>query len=182
MTEDEKYKITVTGPGHKFERTIEATTANQILNLIMTGAVSPTSGVVGRTPGSGGGASGGGASDISTLNPKQFIAQKKPKTQYERIACLAYYLTTVRNTPQFGTEEITALNTEAAQATIKNAPVIVRDTTLKYKYLSAAADRNKQITALGEAVVEALPDREAVAAAIAEYRTPKGRKRATKKK
>jgi hypothetical protein len=180
------YTVAVTGPGHDFNREIDEPLAIQILNLVTTGSLTagPTGGNLTNGSGTGGfaGPTSGGDTNFLNLNPKQFIAQKKPKTQYERIACLAYYLTNARNTPQFGTEEITTLNTEAAQATIKNAPVIVRDTTVKYRYLSAATDRNKQITALGEAVVEALPNRDAVTSAIAEHRQPTKRKRPAKKK
>jgi hypothetical protein len=187
MAGKQGYTVTVSGPGHNFERPIDEATANKILNLIMTGTLPGGAGGTGTGAGVAPGAGHapaifGAATNPSSLTPKQFIAQKKPKTQYERIACIAYYLTNVRNISQFGTEEITALNTEAAQATIKNAPVIVRDTTVKYRYLSAAGDRNKQITALGESVVEALPNRDAVTAAIAEHRPAKKRKRPAKKK
>lgn len=181
----EGYTVSVDGPNHKFKRAIDEATANKILNLIMTGSLP---GVAGSNASGGSGATGtgsGGGVVVNPLglNPKQFIAQKKPKTQYERIACLAYYLTNVRSTAQFVTEDITALNTEAAQPPISNASQIVRDTAQKYRYLTGAGDRNKQITVLGEAIVEALPDRDAVKAAIAEHR-PSGRrkKRAAKKK
>jgi hypothetical protein len=59
----------------------------------------------------------------------------------------------------------------------------VADTTRTYGYLSNAGKGTKQITALGEAVVEALPNREAVAAAIVEHKPKKKKRRtATKKK
>jgi hypothetical protein len=48
--------------------------------------------------------------------------------------------------------------------------------TNTYRYLMAAGGGKKQITNLGEAIVEALPDREAVKQAIAENR-PRRRKR-----
>jgi hypothetical protein len=35
------YKVTLTGPGHNFDRTIDEATAGQILALIMTGAAVP---------------------------------------------------------------------------------------------------------------------------------------------
>jgi hypothetical protein len=47
---------------------------------------------------------------------------------------------------------------------------------------SSAGKGAKQITALGEAVVDALPNREAVLAAIADYKPAKKRKRKVKKK
>lgn len=179
----EAYTVKVSGPGHNFERAIDESIANTILNLVMTGTL-PAAGVPSVPSGMGAASPagiGGAAVNPSALNPKQFIAQKKPKTQYERIACIGYYLTHVRNMAQFVTEDITALNTEAAQAPILNPSQIVRDTAQKYRYLTGAGDRNKQITALGEAVVEALPNREAVTAAIAENRPAKKRKKKKKK-
>jgi hypothetical protein len=184
MAANEKgYSVTVKGPGHNFARDIDEAVAIRILNLVTTGAL-PAAGGVGS--GNGSGAAGAANADVANLlglTPKQFIAQKRPKTQYERIACLAYYLTNARGTPQFVTDDITALNTEAAQHPILNAPQIVRDTAQKYRYLTGAGDRNKQITVLGEAVVEALPNRDAVKAAIADNRPPTGKrkKRAPKK-
>jgi hypothetical protein len=183
-SKSEGYTVTVVGPGHNFERAIDEGTANKIINLIMTGSMpAGAGGASSSTVTSGAKAvAGGGVGDLSSLNPKQFIAQKKPKTQYERIACIGYYLNHFRDAPQFVTDDITFLNTEAAQPPILNAPQIVRDTADKYGYLTGAGARNKQITALGEAVVEALPNRDAVTAAIAEHRTRKRRKRPAKKK
>ncbi|WP_456686969.1 hypothetical protein, partial [Bradyrhizobium sp. P5_C11_2] len=129
--------------------------------------------------GAGGAANG---ANLAGLNPKQFIAQKKPKTQYERIACLGYFLHAARQVTEFGAEEIKAINKEAAQQPILNLPTILGDTSSKYGYLSAAGGGNKQMTVRGDAVVEALPDREAVKAAIAEHRTSKKRKKRTTKK
>ena len=37
------------------------------------------------------------------LTPKQFLAQKKPENNYERVACLAYYLTHYREMLHFKT-------------------------------------------------------------------------------
>ena len=36
------YSITLKGPGHTFERTIEEDLANRIINLVMTGGASPS--------------------------------------------------------------------------------------------------------------------------------------------
>jgi hypothetical protein len=50
-----------------------------------------------------------------------------------------------------------------------------------YHYLAKAGGGKKQITILGEEVVEALPDREKVKAAIAEHRPKRRKKRGSKK-
>jgi hypothetical protein len=97
------------------------------------------------------------------------MSNKRPQNNYQRVACLAYYLAHERNTPHFKTRDITNLNTEAAQSTLSNSAVFVRDATSKYHFLSAAGGGKKQITALGEAVVEALPDQAKVSAAIADH-------------
>lgn len=75
-----------------------------------------------------------------------------------------------------------AINKEAAQQPILNLSQILNDTTRKYGYLSAAGVGNKQMTVLGDAIVEAMPDRDAVKTAIAEHRPGKKRKRVAKKK
>lgn len=178
---DEKFKITIKGTGLSFDQSVDKNAANKIMSFVMTGSVLPDGGG-GNGGGAGAGAGGASAANLSGLNPKQFLAKKKPNTLYERIACLGYFLHTTRSTAEFGTEEIKAINKEAAQQPISNLPQRINDTTRKYGFISAAGDRNKQMTMLGDAVVEALPDREAVKAAMAEHRTVKKRKRAAKKK
>lgn len=114
------------------------------------------------------------------LTAKQFMAQKKPKTDAERITCLAYYLTNYRQTPHFKTRELTDLNTkEAAGTPFSNAAVAVSNAT-RDQYLSPAGSGKKQITVRGEAVVDALPDREKVTAALAE--NPARRRKPSKAK
>src|SRR2546429_7925043 len=38
-----------------------------------------------------------------SMQPKEFLLDKQPKTDVERVACLAYYLTHYRETPHFKT-------------------------------------------------------------------------------
>jgi hypothetical protein len=75
------------------------------------------------------------------------------------VTCLAYYLTHARSTQSFKTKELTALNTEAAGGKLSNISGTARNAVTK-GFLSGAGAGNKQITARGEAIVEALPDRE----------------------
>ena len=44
-------------------------------------------------------------------SPKEFLRDKKPASDVERVACLAYYLTHHRDIPHFKTVDISALNT-----------------------------------------------------------------------
>lgn len=96
-------------------------------------------------------------------SPKDFMFQKHSDTAVERIACLAYYLTHYRNTPHFKTIDISKLNTEAAQTKLSNAS----DSTskaIRAGLLAVAPKGARQLSALGEKLVEALPDRDAARA------------------
>jgi len=100
------------------------------------------------------------------VTPKNFIVEKRPATDVERVTCLAYYLAHYRDTAQFKTKQLTELNKEAAQPKFSNAAVAVQNATVQNQFLSQAGAGNKQITARGEAVVEVLPDRDRVNSAL----------------
>lgn len=95
-----------------------------------------------------------------TVSAKEFLRDKGPATDVERIACLAYYLTHYRNTPHFKTVDISALNIEAAQPKFSNTSVAVDNARAK-GFLVPSTKGNKQISAAGEKYVDLLPDREA---------------------
>jgi hypothetical protein len=101
---------------------------------------------------------------------------KMPKTDVQRIACLAYYLTHGREQPHFKTEDLTKLNTEAGGTPLSNPSMAVSNATKQNKFLGAVGEGKKQITALGEDVVTALPDEEAVKAVLANHRKPRRKK------
>jgi len=98
-------------------------------------------------------------SEDRSIKPKQFMFQKQPRTDVEKVACLAYYLTHYRDTPYFKTLDISKLNTEAAQVKFSNAAVAVENAT-RLRYLVPATKGNKQLSSLGEQFVLALPDRD----------------------
>jgi hypothetical protein len=104
-------------------------------------------------------------SEEKVLSPKEFVFQKKPQSDVERVTVLAYYLTHYRDTPYFKTLDISKLNTEAAQAKFSNAAYAV-DNAAKYGYLVPASKGNKQVSAAGEIFVQALPDRDAAKEAM----------------
>ena len=115
----------------------------------------------------------GNTTDFSrdrTLSPKEFIRDKHPVTDADRVTCLAYYLTHYRDMPHFKTVDISALNTEAAQPKFSNASVAL-DNATRDGYLVAAAKATKQISSAGEKYVELLPDREAAREALRSFRT-----------
>jgi hypothetical protein len=102
----------------------------------------------------------GGLKDFS---PKEFMRQKSPKSDVDRVACLAFYLTYARNTSAFSARDLTAMNTEAAGPKI-NMSRAVDNAAKQSGYLTSAGKGKKQITTYGEDVVNVLPDYEAVKA------------------
>lgn len=95
-----------------------------------------------------------------TLTPKDFMLEKAPHTDIDRVVCLGYYLSHYLDTPHFKTADISTMNTEAAQRKLTNAAYAVNN-AVQRGYLVAARGGNKQLSAMGEQFVEALPDREA---------------------
>ncbi|MDF2189837.1 hypothetical protein [Paraflavitalea sp. CAU 1676] len=120
-------------------------------------------------------------SENRSISPKNFIRDKAPKTDIERIACLAYYLTHYRDTPQFKTIDLSSLNTEAAQPKLSNAAYAV-DNATKAGLLAQALKGAKQLSAAGEYFVQALPDRDAAKATLTNMRPKRRSKKSITKK
>ena len=110
------------------------------------------------------------------LTAKEFLLKKQPKTDVERVACLAYFLNQYEGQSHFKTLDISKLNTEAAQTKFSNAAVAVENAT-KSGYLALAPKGCKQISGAGELFVEALPDREAAKEAMLAARPRRRSKR-----
>jgi hypothetical protein len=110
-----------------------------------------------------------------TISPKQFLLDKRPTTDVDRIACLAFYLSHFRAQTFFKTQELTELNTEAAQPRLSNPSQAV-DNAAKTGLLVATSGGQKQLSALGELYVQALPDIDRARASIAEQRPKRKRK------
>jgi hypothetical protein len=112
------------------------------------------------------------ALDFSADNapsPKEFLIEKQPRTDVERVACLAYYLAHYREMPHFKTLDLAKLNTEAAQPKFSNAGYSSAN-ALSMGYLAPAVTGHRQLSAAGEQFVRALPDRDAAKAAMAASR------------
>jgi|SRR5208282_463952 len=119
-------------------------------------------------------------SEDLAISPKDFLLDKQPHTDVERIACLAFYLTHYRDTPYFKTIDLSTLNTEAAQPKFSNA-TDSSNNAVKMGYLVPAGKGTRQISAAGEQFVRALPDREAARKLMENiYRRKRNRKSATK--
>ena len=119
------------------------------------------------------------------LSPKAFLAEKEPQTDIERVACLAYYLVHYRDMKYFKTLDISSLNTDAAQKKFSN-PTNATNNALRRGFLADAPEKQKQLSAVGEQYVDALPDMQAAKAILEKQkrylrRKPKQKKTATHK-
>jgi len=132
------------------------------------GGGSGAGGGAGSGSGGSGGAASGAAATGEGLTPAKFMALKKPASDIERITCLAYLLKR-SGTSIFVTRDLSKMNTTAAGGEFSNASFAANN-ALKAHLLAKAGGKNKQLTMLGEMVVEALPDREAVKKAIEEHK------------
>ncbi|WP_143713646.1 hypothetical protein [Variovorax sp. RO1] len=122
----------------------------------------------------------GSFSEDRALSPKDFLRDKAPISDVERIACLGYYLTHYRDTPHFKTLDVSALNTEAAQPKLSNASMAVENAS-KAGLLVQAIKGAKQVSAIGEHYVQLLPDRDAARDYLRSANLRKRPKRTAKK-
>lgn len=106
--------------------------------------------------------------DAPSMTAKQFMAVKQPKSDIERITCLAFYSTHFKAISVFKTTDLTHLNVEAAQPKLSNASATARN-AVDQQYLALAGNGKKQITQRGEARVKAMPDRSAIKTALEQF-------------
>ena len=106
------------------------------------------------------------------ISPKDFMLDKSPRTDVERVASLAYYLTHYQNQPHFKTIDISKLNTEAAQPKFSNAALSVNNAT-KRGYLVPAVKGHKQLTHGRRAICWGVPDNSAQALELMRRHRPK---------
>lgn len=174
MTEDYKFKITLTGGAVSItEMEISPDTAAKIIRLLLPVSAEPTSvsNAVERTA----------QNEVDGMTAKQFMADKQPKSDMERLTCLGYYLTHFRDTAAFKTVDLTHLNTEAALPKMTNPSATARN-AVEQQYLALAGGGRKQITQRGEALVQALPDRVAVKDALEQYQMHGNKRKTSAKK
>jgi hypothetical protein len=114
-----------------------------------------------------------GTGSFDGITPKQFLKIKKPASELQRIVCLAFYLTHAQAKRHFKTQDLTALNTEAAGGKFSNPSATVRNATSQSGFFAPAPKGTKQITVLGEDYVNALPDQDAAKTVVLSHK-PKG--------
>jgi len=90
---------------------------------------------------------------------KTFLAQKRPGSFYERVACLVYYLEKFDGKTEVNTKDIDKANSDARLSKLTNPTVFVKNATHTYGYLTSIGKRQLALSTRGEAIVEALPDR-----------------------
>jgi hypothetical protein len=95
------------------------------------------------------------------LSVKEFVFEKNPTTEAERVACLAYYMTHYLDMPHFKNIDLSRLNTEAAQRKLSNPGVAANNAMRDGFFVQATKNGYKQLSAMGERFVQLLPDREA---------------------
>lgn len=100
----------------------------------------------------------GGAAE-QKMSPMEFMQNKQPQTDAERVACLGYYLTHFLDTPQFRTSDVSKLNLEAKQQKFANTTRAI-DSASRAGYLISTSKKGiRKLSAAGERFVKGLPDR-----------------------
>ena len=112
-----------------------------------------------------------------TPSPKDFLLQKQPNTDVERIVCLAYYLTRYRGVLHFTAGDIHELNTEAAQIEFVYAAEAM-SRALKNGFLAVPRRMGmsrgmRLLSEQGERYVDALPDQAAARAVLQKPKHPR---------
>lgn len=121
-----------------------------------------------------------GFSDRKDISPKQFMLEKDPQTDIGRVTCLAFYLTHYRDTPYFKILDIRKLNIEAAGKRISNAAYAVNNTAKRGFFVDSPKKGHRQLSAIGEQYVQAMPDSKAMMIVIEKNKRQISRKKRKK--
>lgn len=129
---------------------------------IQRGTAAGSGSTAGNQLGSGGNPSGSAETPIKQLDAKTFVKNKNPRSETQRVACLAYYLNHAMDVQAFKTTDITKLNKDARGPDFNVTRALDNASRATCGFLSAIGQGQKQLTAFGEEIVEALPSQEAV--------------------
>ena len=124
------------------------------------------------------GSSGHQPGDLQNIKIDAFVTSKRPLDTYQRLACLAYFLEHKEGKIDIFAKDLTKANTDARQVRISNITTFLDLAARRHGLFAAAGRGKKRLTARGSAMVEALPDQNAVKAALQQHGMPKkgGRK------
>lgn len=101
-----------------------------------------------------------------TDNIAQFVGQKEPKNEYQRVAVLAYFLYHARGVKNFTLKEIKEANADARQPSFSNIHATVNKALTRYKFLTQGSGGQRGVYTIsfdGEKLVNALPSLEGTA-------------------
>jgi hypothetical protein len=110
-------------------------------------------------------------------NIRTFLASKKPTNSYEQVACLAYWMERNDKKDELTIADFHQAKKDARVVGLSNVPRSVRHAKSTYGFLTSLGRGKYGISPRGEAVVEALPNREMVTAALAEHKVSRKSKR-----
>lgn len=119
---------------------------------------------------------------IARKDARAFMRIKRPSTDVQRVACLGYFLVQTTGQQGFASKDIVKAHTDSGGSSM-NMTRALDNATRRAKYLSNRGPKEKQLTTLGEDIVMALPDQQAVkdaeggAKSRGEKRVKKGRKK-----
>jgi len=120
----------------------------------------------------------------ATVRPrsiKDFLAQKRPGSSYERVACLVYFLEKFGDRAEVESKDIVQANADARLQRMSNPAVFIKHATHTYGYLTSLGQRRFALSARGEAIVEALPDRAKLEEAQAKFSFGRKTKKRTRR-
>ncbi len=163
---EKRFRVKLTGPGINLDAPVSELQAKMVLNIAFAPASVSDSGA------------GMAALDAPSVpqgihagvsqSPRDFIALKNPMTEQERITCLAYYLYKFRKVEKFSSKELRDVNSLAAQPRFNNISYTARDAATT-GYLASVGGGKKMLSALGERIVDAMPDRGKVADTLKKF-------------
>jgi hypothetical protein len=97
----------------------------------------------------------GFSGDLGSI--KGFLSQKRPDDDVARVTTLAYYLTSGRNLLSYSTADLSKARVDAALSSLNMSRAV--SNAQRAGYLTTTGKRGTyQITATGEALVEAMPN------------------------
>jgi len=134
--------------------------------------------------GAGQSATPGNSSTGINNSMADFVKNKKPQNEYQRVAVIAYYLEHKDRKKEFKNIEMSKANTEnARQPKISNITDVVSKARDRYKFLTKGMGKaTHQLSTHGADIVEALPDEAKVKTLIAEGKSRKTQKKKGAKK